>query len=123
MTKQIKYYDEFLTAGNEVQNMVPDLTESLANDINIELYLVPTSDDPKGYAIAVIAVKYNEGVFRYKYEGGRVLEYDPQEMLDICIRYIRRSWDLDMWRNYAKEEYQRQIKSGGIMGFIRRLLK
>ncbi len=118
MTKKINYYDDFLTSAGEVQNMKPDLTKSIATDIDVELYLLPTSDNPKGYANAVVCVKTEDGTFRYKYEGGRVDTMTPEEMLDICVKYIRGNWDLDMWRKYAKEETQKQ--NGG---WFKRLLK
>jgi len=120
MGKPIKFYDDFLEADGETKNMEPALVNKLADDIDLELYLVPTKDNPKGYARAVIAVKYEDGIFRYKYDSGRVGK-DPQEMLEACLKNINFGWDLNLWRKYAMEEYKKQ--SGGFLSKLFRLWK
>lgn len=122
MNNKVTYYDDFLKLSSEVQNKKPDIVKSLAVDIDIELYLLPTSTDPKGYAYAVVCVKREYGTYRYKYEGGRVFT-SPEEMIDICIRYIRGNWDLDMWRKYAEidEVKETRFSISGIFNFLKKL--
>jgi len=117
MFKKINFYDETLKASNEIQFLKPDLVKSLANDIDIELYFIATSNDPKGYAKAVILVKRSSGTFRYGYDSGRV-NNDAETMLQECVDNIKIIWDLNLWRKYA-EKQEKQEKS--IFGIIKRL--
>lgn len=105
--QKVNYYDMFLVNDDEVKRGKPSLVRPLAPDMDIELYLVPTNDDPVGYAKAVIVVKKGNRVFRTKYDSGRVFK-DAEAMLQDCIGNIHIGWDLKEFRKWANEAFEKE---------------
>lgn len=114
LQKQINYYDEFLmatargTKPSDVVGQKPALVKKLADDIDFELYVGDSGEGKNTWATAIIAVKLNGGTYRWKYDGGRIFE-GIEEMAQVCLDNIHLSWDLDMWRKYAQEEYEKSF--------------
>ncbi len=123
MTKPINYYDDFIMAtthGDKPSDIVgkePRIVKKLADDVDFELYVGDSGQGKDTWATAVILVKYKGGTYRWKYDGGHI-NNDLEEMALECLANIRVSWDLNMWRQYAKEEYE---KRQGFMARIKRI--
>jgi len=95
-------YDFFLVNDKEVVDKCPELIRSLADDFNLELYVVKLKDGGE-YAKAIIKIYINDARFFFKYDTGRV-NGDYKAMLDDCEAYIKSVWGLDHFRQQAKME-------------------
>lgn len=97
-------YHEWLRDNQDVVGKDPALVREIDDDISLELYTGEAHGDPKGWITAVIAVKNEKGVYRFKYEGGSMQEDGLDGMANDCERYLRGSWvdSFDDWREEAK---------------------
>lgn len=99
-------YDSFLKHNPDVVGKSPKNWFVLTPDISILLFTGDSAGGKDTYATAVIRVAYHGGSAFYKYDSGRI-NNDMDDMLQDCVDNIRRGWDLELWRRYAKEDFRK----------------
>lgn len=81
-------FDDWLKENTDVVGKEPAYTRKIEDSVDLELYTGEAHGDPEGWVTAVIAVKTTEGVYRFKYDSGRI-EDGLVAMANDCEHYIK----------------------------------
>lgn len=102
------YYHEWLKNNPDVIGKNPALVASVADDIDLELYLGDTQGGKNDYVTAVVAIRKGERVFRFKYDTGRLINEGLDSMAEDCLHHIHAGWDIEEWRKWGLNTFVRE---------------
>ena len=100
-------YGLFLKGHTEVVGKQPAMVRSLAEDIDLELYLGASWKGKNTWVTAVISVRKGKKIFKTKYDGGMLKEMPSvalalEDMAADCMFYLKHSWNLNHFRKMLK---------------------